>query len=878
MTLFLATDVERTRARVASASARLVSLNAGKSLAAIVLVCLATTGIAIAAPPASTWSLLPQPADVRLGGSGVVKIADGTLVVVRGADRQQVQPIADRFMQLVANTRGLQLKTAVSAAASTAVSVAASAATTAATVTTADAHPAITFDVDPHASVVGDTGYRIEVGAQGIRVIARSPGGAFYGGVTLWQLLTPPGWIRGAAAEIAEGVIDDHPRFAWRALLLDSGRHFQSVADIEKLIDWMSLDKLNVLLWHLTEDQGWRVEIPKYPELTKTGACRKAVGLDIELTEAQRDRNAVEEIPRSTYGATWERESPEAPAATEAQRRESREAPMARRGTRRGETGAPDKPYCGFYTEAQMRDIVRYAADRFVTVVPDIDLPGHSQAAVATYPWLGVTGERPDVWTNWGVSPWLLKPDERTLQFVDDVLDEVMRLFPARYVSIGGDEADKQQWNASAELRARMQRLGLANMDQLQGWFTSQVVDYLVKHGRTPVGWDDELVAGARLPASEVVMSWHGNDQEHVALEATAQGHDVVLTPQESLYFDHYQSDLPDEWPGAAPMATLRQTYDTAVIPSGATAVESSRVIGVQGGLWTELMPSFASDQHALYPRVAALSELGWSAASAHDWNGFMQRLPAELARYRALGIGYADTAFAPAFDVAAGGKGMLRVALSNQANFGEIRYTTDGSAPVSTSTQYVRPLEFSVQGNVTLRAATFSPGGFDLAAPRTWVLDASTLLSRDGSELASCSNQAGTRLGGNPPTQGPRPVYTADIGNMCWVWHRAPLEGIQHVTLTVGRVAWRFGDEAKGATVRSKATAAGEFEIHADSCKGPLLARLPLASAVRGDGQHELDAAVSTSKLIDAHDLCIFATGDPRDGQWVLARVAFSN
>jgi len=781
---------------------------------------LAATGLATAAPATPAWSLLPQPANVRLAGSGVVKIPDGGLVAVRGADRQQVQPIADRFIQLVASTRGLQLHAAPAAA---------------------EAHPTITFETDPNASVVGDSGYRIEVGAQGIRIIARAPSGAFYGGVTLWQLLTPPGWRRGTSAAIAEGVIEDHPRFAWRALLLDSGRHFQSVADVEKLIDWMSLDKLNVLVWHLTEDQGWRLQIPKYPELTKTGACREAVGLDIELTEAQR------------------RESPEAPAA------------------RRGETGAPDKPYCGFYTEAEVSDIVRYAAARFVTIVPEIDLPGHSQAAVAAYPWLGVTGNRPSVWTNWGISPWLLKPDEKTLQFVDDVLDEVMRLFPSRYISIGGDEADKQQWNASPELRARMQRLGLANMDQLQGWFTSQVADHLIKHGRTPVGWDDELVAGATLPASELVMSWHGTEGEHVALEAAAQGHDVVLTPQESVYFDHYQSDLPDEWPGQPPMTTLRQAYDTAVIPRGATAAEAKHVIGVQGDLWTEFMPSFARDQHALFPRIAALSELGWSAASARDWNGFLQRLPAELARYRALGIGYADTAFAPAFDVTAGRNGMLRVAISNQTNFGEIRYTTDGSAPTSTSAQYVRPLEFSKQGKVTLRAATFGSDGFDLAAPRTQVLDVSTLLSHDGSELASCSNQPGMRLGGKQPTQGPRPVYKADVGDMCWLWSRAPLEGIEHFTLTVERVAWRFGDEAEGAVVRPKASAAGEFEIHADSCTGPLLARLPLAPAELEIGQSELNATVSTSKLNGAHNLCIVATGDPRDGQWVLARVAFS-
>jgi len=704
-------------------------------------------------------------------------------------------------MQLVAHTRGLQLQVA----------------------TALDAHPAITFDVDPHASVARDGGYRIVISAEGIRVSARSPGGAFYGGVTLWQLLTPPGWIRGAAAEIAAGVIDDHPRFGWRALLLDSGRHFQSVADIEKLIDWMSLEKLNVLLWHLTDDQGWRLEIRKYPELTRTGACRKAVGLDIELT------------------------------------------------------GAPENPYCGFYTQAEVRDIVRYATECFVTVVPEIDLPGHSQAAVAAYPWLGVTGERPPVWTDWGVSPWLLKPDAKTLQFVDDVLDEVMQLFPSRYISIGGDEADKQQWNASTELRERMMRLGLANMDQLQGWFTNQVADHLLRHGRTPVGWDDELLVGARLPSSQVVMSWHGRDQAHVALEALAQGHEVVLTPEESLYFDHYQSGLAEESPGQPPMTTLRQAYDTAAIPNGATAEEAKRVIGVQGDLWTELVPSFALAQQALFPRIAALSELGWSPASQHNWDGFRQRLPAELARYRALGIGYTDTAFVPAFDVTAAREGMLHVALSNQANYGEIRYTTDTSVPTSTSTQYVGPLEFSAQGKVTLRVATFAPGGFELAAPRTQVVDVSTLLKRDGSELASCSNQPGMRLAGRQPAQGPRPVYEADVGDMCWLWRSAPLGNIQHVTLTVERLAWRFGDEAQGAVVRPKASAVGEFEIHADFCTGPLLARLPLAPVVQGDGQRELNASVSTSKQNEARDLCIFATGDPRDGQWALARMAFS-
>lgn len=704
-------------------------------------------------------------------------------------------------MQLVADTRGLRLRAA----------------------TSADTHPAVTFDVDPRASVVGDDGYRIVIGTQGIRVIARSPGGAFYGGVTLWQLLTQPGWSRGTAAEIALGLIDDHPRFAWRALLLDSGRHFQSVADIEKLIDWMSLDKLNVLVWHLTEDQGWRLEVAKYPELTRTGACRTAVGTDVELT------------------------------------------------------GSPDKPYCGFYTQAEVQSIVRYAAARFVTVVPEIDLPGHSQAAVAAYPWLGVTGVRPPVWTDWGVSPWLLKPDERTLQFVDDVLDEVMRLFPSRYISIGGDEADKQQWNASPELVARMHRLGLANMDQLQGWFTTRIAAHLVRHGRRPVGWDDELVAGEKLPASLVVMSWHGSNGGHIALTAAAQGHDVVLTPEESLYFDHYQSALPEEGPGQPPLATLRQAYDTAVIPNGATAAQAQRVIGVEGCLWTELVPDFATAQHALYPRIAALSELGWSAAGKHDWNDFLERLTSELARYRALGIGYADTAFAPAVAVTAAPAGTLRVALSDQTLFGDIRYTTDGSAPNATSTRYADPLEFSIPGAVTLRAATFAPDGSELSAPRTQVLDGATPLRRDGSEFASCSGEPGMRLSGSEPAHGPKAVYELNAGDMCWLWRGASVEDIGHVTLTVERVAWQFGDEAREAVVRPKTDAAGEIEIHADSCTGPLLARLPLAPALQRSGIHELRAGVAATALAGLRDLCIFATGDPREGQWALARMEFS-
>jgi hexosaminidase len=286
-------------------------------------------------------------------------------------------------------------------------------------------------------------------------------------------------------------------------------------------------------------------------------------------------------------------------------------------------------------------------------------------------------------------------------------------------------------------------------------------------------------------------------------------------------------------------------------------------------------MRTFAHDQHAVFPRVAAMSELAWSPPNAHDWNDFLQRMPAELARYRALGIGYADSAFASTFHVTATASGALRVELSNQVAFGTIRYTTDGSDPTHQSTPYAQP--FTLPRNATLRAATFAPGGFELAASRTQVLDETTLLSRDSSALATCSSQPGSRLDGSKQAQGPRPVYSVDIGNSCWLWPQVSLDGIKHVQLTVERMTWRFGDEAADAVVRHKTSAAGEFEIHVDSCTGPLLASLPLESSVQAKGQIHLEAKVAMPAGAGVRKLCIFATGDPRDGQWALVRMTFS-
>ena len=753
----------------------------------------ALTGVATAASPA--WSLLPQPAEVHPAARGAVTVSDGDRVLVQAEDDGQALAVAKRFAALVATTRGLHLRVE----------------------TRADKRSpaAIVFRLDLNADAANDAGYRIAIGDGEIEVTARTARGLFYGGVTVWQLLTPDG-TRDAPARVAGGTIADRPRFAWRGLMLDSARHFQSVADIKKLIDWMSLNKLNVLHWHLSDDQGWRIEIPNYPELTKIGACRKAVGPDAALT------------------------------------------------------GGPDKPYCGFYTDEEVRDIVHYAAERFVEVVPEIDIPGHSQAAIASYPWLGVSGKRPEVSADWGINTWLLKPDARSVKFVEDVMDHVMALFPSKYIHIGGDEAAKDQWEASPEVRAHMKKLGLADMEQLQGWFTTQVANYLRRHGRTAVGWD-EILHG-KVPASAVVMSWNAPSG---AVEALQQGHDVVMSSSPTLYLDHYQSDLNDEPPGRPDVESLKDVYDYNPVPKGATTEQSKHILGVQANLWAEYMPTFARVQHAIFPRIAALSEIAWSPASAHDWHGFLERMPAELARYRALGIEYADSAFAPAFALSSGSDGTIGVVLSNQAEFGTIRYTTDGAAPNVASPIYSKPLSFPSDLTTTVRAATFASDGFELAAPRTQVVDAAALLTRNSDQLDACGKPLIVlRLEDDRPLDGPRPVYRLDIANMCWQWNDAPLDGVNRIALTVGNLPWNFAlwKDDSSVVTRPTQTPAGELQVHRDSCDGPLLATLPLAKAARTKLRTTLTADIPAAA--GNHTLCVFATGDPRDGMWAIGKI----
>ncbi len=654
------------------------------------------------------------------------------------------------------------------------------------------------------ASVKGREAYTLDVDASGVRIAANDETGLFYGAVTYWQLLTDPAAHSGVPAVH----IVDAPRFEWRGLMLDSSRHFQSVAEIQHLLDQMAMHKLNTFHWHLTDDQGWRLQIEKYPKLTETGACRKPVGPDVALT------------------------------------------------------GSADTPYCGFYTQEEAKQIVAYAAERHITVVPEIEMPGHAQAAVASYPKVGAGGKKLAVSTDWGVNTALYNVDDGTFTFLQDVLDEVMAIFPSTYIHVGGDEAAKDEWERSKTVQAKMRSLGIDDEEQMQGWFIARIGDYLEKHNRHLIGWDEIL--DGKVPASATVMSWRGTKG---AIKAANAGHDVVLAPSPTLYLDQLQSTLPDEQPGRPSGQTLKTLYDFEPVPTDITADKAKHVLGAEVTVFSEYLPNWYRTQHAIFPRMAALAERTWSPKA--DWNGFIARLPAQMSRYRAAGIVPSDGAYAAAIDVAPATDGKATVTLSNQSGYGTLRYTTDGSAPTAQSTAYTGPFEVSLP--TTVRANAFA-GNFGLAGPRDREIDAASLLSRSSDELATCSDKLVLRLESPEAVDGRRPVYKVDIMDTCWMWKGVKLDGRYGVAVTVDRLPYNYAlwKDTKGIVSRKSRSAAGELEVHQDTCDGPKLTSIPLAKAK--DGRATLDGILP--KREGTHDLCFVITGKPGPKLWVLGDV----
>ncbi|MFE5365885.1 beta-N-acetylhexosaminidase [Streptomyces mirabilis] len=435
----------------------------------------------------------------------------------------------------------------------------------------------------------------------GIEIRGGGAAGVFWGAQTLRQLLGPDAFRRapvrpGRTYGIAHQIVEDAPRFPWRGLMLDVSRHFMPKDGVLRHLDLMAAHKLNVFHFHLTDDQGWRVQIKRYPKLTEVGSWRA----------------------RTKFG--------------------HRASPLWE-----------EKPHGGFYTQDDIREIVAYAAERHIGVVPEIDIPGHSQAAIAAYPELGNTDvidtTSLTVWDTWGISKNVLAPTDNTLRFYEGVFEELLELFPADagpfsgFVHIGGDECAKDQWKRSPTAQARIRELGLADEDELQSWFVRHFDNWLSARGRRLIGWDEILEGG--LAEGAAVSSWRGYQGGVTAARA---GHDVVMCPEQQVYLDHRQAAGPDEPVPIGYVRTLEDVYRFEPVPPELTEAEARHVLGTQANVWTEVMEDPARVDYQTFPRLAAFAEVAWSALPApaeRDFADFERRMAAHYGRLDALGVAY---------------------------------------------------------------------------------------------------------------------------------------------------------------------------------------------------------------------------------------------
>lgn len=503
-----------------------------------------------------TIALIPQPASCVPGtGAGCRLGPDSTIVAGWGT-----RPEAETLAGQLAATFGRALRVVDEGAASTG--------------------PAIVLrrEVQPDA---GDEGYRLTADATGVVIAAPTATGLFRGGQTLLQLLPPSA---PAGAEVPMVSISDRPRFAWRGAMLDPARYFLPVDDVLRFIEVMARHRLNRLHLHLTDDQGWRIEIRRYPELTRVGAWRSG---------------------------TVERHSLLKPQLYDG------------------------KPHGGFYTQDDIRRIVAFAAERHITVIPEIELPGHGQAAIAAYPWLGNDGKSCEVRPLWGVNPHIFNAEERTIRFLQDVLAEVIELFPSPWIHIGGDEAVKDEWKASPRIQERIRELGVGDEHGLQSYIIRRMDEFLTARGRRILGWDEILEGG--LSPNATVVSWRGFEG---GIAAAKQGHDVIMASKTHTYFDYYQHpDVASQPLAIGGMLPLETVYAFEPVPPELTADQARHILGSQGQLWAEYIPGREHLEYMAFPRLCALAEVLWSPKEARDWAGFQRRLEVHRGRLDALGV-----------------------------------------------------------------------------------------------------------------------------------------------------------------------------------------------------------------------------------------------
>lgn len=568
--------------------------------------------------------------------------------VVTATCTPQVKAIADSLIERLSLTSGIRIQQTDQAKQDT---------------------PAITF-VTREGML--PEGYQLSVTPSNIVITASQPNGFFYAVQTLYQLLPPAvyGSTKQKSAEwsIPAVEIEDAPRFAYRGLMLDVSRHFSELDYIYKFIDQLAIHKMNTFHWHLTDDQGWRIEIKKYPKLTEIGSKRKETLIDY-------------------YYTNWPQQF-------------------------------DGKEHGGYYTQEQIKAVVAYAASKYITVIPEIEMPGHALAAIASYPELSCTPDTTyDVTGTWGVFDEVYCPNEKTFAFLEGVLDEVVELFPSSYIHIGGDECPKTAWKSCAHCQNLIKELGLKDdttpnvadgkkhtkEEKLQSYVITRMEKYLNGKGRNIIGWDEILEGG--LAPNATVMSWRGVEGGMAAAKA---GHNAIMTPNPYVYLDHYQED-----PEIAPVTiggynTLKKTYSYNPVPDDADELVKKHIIGIQGNIWNEYIQNNDRRDYQTFPRAIAIAETGWTENRNKDWKNFCHRMVEEFERLDVMNV----KACRNFFDVninthVSDSTGQLNVVLETFYPDAEIRYTLDGSEPTKQSELYTQP--FALKGHIDLKAAAFN-------------------------------------------------------------------------------------------------------------------------------------------------------------------------
>lgn len=578
----------------------------------------------------SDYEIIPKPLDVNCKGDASFLLKDGVAVIYPENNRK-MQDNAEFLVDYVERQTGVKLTSHAGMPVDGAI--------------------CLTLDLsDDNAEA-----YKLIVNDKRVCISGASEAGVFYGIQTLRKSLPVAQDIN---VNLSAVEIYDKPRFAYRGAMLDVARHFYTVDEVKTFIDMLALHNINRFHWHLTDDQGWRIEIKKYPKLMSVASERK------------------ETVVGRWYSGIYD-----------------------------------GKPYGGYYTQDELRDVIDYAAKRHITIIPEVDLPGHMQAALTAYPELGCTGGPYEVRTIWGVSQDVLcVGNDFTLQFVKDVLSEVADIFPSEYIHIGGDECPKVRWEKCPKCQERIKSLGLKSdakhtkEQRLQSYMIQEAAKYLKEKGKRIIGWT-EILEGGLVPDA-TLMSWIG---ESGGIEAAHQHHDVIMTPNTYLYFDYYQSKKVEDEPLAiGGYLPIEKTYNYEPMPKELTEEEQQYIKGVQANLWTEYIPVFSQVQYMVLPRLGAAAEVQWTDPSKKDYKDFLRRVPHLVAVYDCYGWNYATHVYDVNVDMKADTVNhVLNVQLSTMAD-DPIYYTLDGQDPTEKSLKYTKP--FTIDQSVVLKTMAVHP------------------------------------------------------------------------------------------------------------------------------------------------------------------------